>query len=65
MTGDIVQMGAYIGAGLACIGMGGAALGVGNVVVARKVCARMSLCRQGCMLCGRTGGRTRVRDTLW
>jgi len=32
MTGDIVQMGAYIGAGLACIGMGGAALGVGNVV---------------------------------
>ena len=32
MTGDIVQMGAYIGAGLACICMGGAALGVGNVV---------------------------------
>ena len=25
MTGDIVQMGAYIGAGLACTGMGGAA----------------------------------------
>ena len=32
MEGNIVQMGAYIGAGLACIGMGGAALGVGNVV---------------------------------
>lgn len=32
MEGDIVQMGAYIGAGLACIGMGGAAVGVGNVV---------------------------------
>ena len=32
MEGDIVQMGAYIGAGLACTGMGGAALGVGNVV---------------------------------
>ena len=31
MTGDIVQMGAYIGAGLASIGMGGAAIGVGNV----------------------------------
>ena len=25
MEGDIVQMGAYIGAGLACTGMGGAA----------------------------------------
>ena len=31
MEGDIVQMGAYIGAGLACMGMGGAAVGVGNV----------------------------------
>ena len=31
MTGDIVQMGAYIGAGLACMGMGGSAIGVGNV----------------------------------
>ena len=31
MEGDIVQMGAYIGAGLACMGMGGAAMGVGNV----------------------------------
>ena len=29
MEGDIVQMGAYIGAGLACMGMGGAAMGVG------------------------------------
>ena len=32
MEGDIVQMGAYIGAGLACMGMGGAAVGVGNIV---------------------------------
>ena len=33
MEGDIVQMGAYIGAGLACTGMGGAAVGVGHVAV--------------------------------
>jgi len=32
MEGDIVQMGAYIGAGLAATGMGGAAIGVGLVV---------------------------------
>ena len=32
LEGDIVQMGAYIGAGLACTGMGGAAVGVGHVV---------------------------------
>ena len=32
MEGDIVQMGAYIGAGLACTGMGGSAIGVGNIV---------------------------------
>jgi len=32
MEGDIAQMGSYIGAGIACIGMGGAALGVGQVV---------------------------------
>ena len=32
MEGDIVQMGAYVGAGLACTGMGGAAVGVGHVV---------------------------------
>ena len=32
MEGDIVTMGAYIGAGLACMGMGGAAIGVGKVV---------------------------------
>ena len=32
MSGDIVQMGKYIGAGLACTGMGGAAVGVGHVV---------------------------------
>lgn len=32
MEGNIVLMGAYIGAGLACIGMGGAAIGVGQVV---------------------------------
>ena len=31
MEGDIVQMGAYVGAGLACTGMGGAAIGVGPV----------------------------------
>ena len=31
MTGDIAAMGAYIGAGLACMGMGGSAIGVGNV----------------------------------
>jgi len=32
MEGDIVQMGAYIGAGLATVGMGGAAIGVGTIV---------------------------------
>jgi len=32
VEGDLVQMGALIGAGLACTGMGGAAIGVGNVV---------------------------------
>ena len=32
MEGDIAQMGAYLGAGLTAIGMGGAAIGVGNVV---------------------------------
>ena len=32
MEGDIVQMGAFIGAGVACTGMGGAAVGVGHVV---------------------------------
>ena len=32
MEGNIVQMGAFMGAGIACIGMGGAAVGVGNVV---------------------------------
>ncbi len=31
MTGDIAQLGSYIGAGLACIGMAGAGIGVGNV----------------------------------
>lgn len=31
MEGDITLMGQFIGAGLACIGMGGAAVGVGNV----------------------------------
>ena len=31
MEGDIVTMGAYLGAGLACLGMGGAAIGVGHV----------------------------------
>jgi len=32
MTGDIVTMGAYIGAGFACLGMGLAAIGVGQIV---------------------------------
>lgn len=31
MEGNIGEMGQYIGAGLACIGMGGAGIGVGNV----------------------------------
>ncbi len=31
MEGDLAAMGAYIGAGLACIGIGGAGIGVGNV----------------------------------
>ncbi len=31
MEGSLTDMGQYIGAGLACIGMGGAAIGVGNV----------------------------------
>ena len=32
MEGDIVEMGKFIGAGLACTGMGGAGVGVGNLV---------------------------------
>ena len=32
VTGDIITMGAYIGAGLACLGMGLAAIGVGSIV---------------------------------
>lgn len=32
MTGDIAMMGAYIGAGLATLGMGGAAIAVGIIV---------------------------------
>ncbi|MCY4005379.1 MAG: F0F1 ATP synthase subunit C [Rhodobacteraceae bacterium] len=31
MEGDLSNLGNLIGAGLACIGMGGAAIGVGNV----------------------------------
>jgi F-type H+-transporting ATPase subunit c len=31
MEGDIGNMGQYIGAGLACLGMGGAGIGVGHV----------------------------------
>lgn len=34
MEGNIVQLGQAIGAGLASIGMGGAAIGVGNVFAA-------------------------------
>ena len=29
---DLIEMGKFIGAGLACTGMGGAAIGVGHVV---------------------------------
>ncbi|MBM3611740.1 MAG: F0F1 ATP synthase subunit C [Alphaproteobacteria bacterium] len=32
MEGDIVQMGKFIGAGLATIGLGGAGIGIGHVV---------------------------------
>ena len=32
MTGDVVQMAAYIGAGLAAVGMGTAAIGVGIII---------------------------------
>ncbi len=31
LEGDITTMGALIGAGLACTGMGGAAIGVGHI----------------------------------
>ncbi len=31
MEGSISELGQYLGAGLACIGMAGAAVGVGNV----------------------------------
>ena len=31
MEGNIAELGQYIGAGLACIGMGGAGIGVGRV----------------------------------
>jgi F-type H+-transporting ATPase subunit c len=31
MEGDIAEMGKYIGVGLTAIGMGGAAIGVGNI----------------------------------
>ncbi len=31
MEGSISQLGQYLGAGLACVGMAGAAVGVGNV----------------------------------
>ena len=32
MEGELILMGKYIGAGVACTGMGGAAVGVGHVV---------------------------------
>ena len=32
MTGDIAEMGKFIGAGLAAFGLGGAGIGVGNIV---------------------------------
>lgn len=31
MEGNIAEMGQYIGAGLACLGMGGAGIGVGAI----------------------------------
>ena len=31
MEGNIAEMGQFIGAGLACVGMGGAGIGVGHV----------------------------------
>ncbi len=31
MTGDIAQMGQYIGAGLACLALAGAGIGIGHV----------------------------------
>lgn len=31
MEGSISQLGQYLGAGIACVGMAGAAVGVGNV----------------------------------
>jgi F-type H+-transporting ATPase subunit c len=31
MEGDIAEMGKYIGVGLTALGMGGAAIGVGNI----------------------------------
>ncbi len=31
MTGDIAEMGKYIGAGLACLAMAGAGVGIGHV----------------------------------
>lgn len=31
MEGNIAELGQYLGAGLACIGIGGAGIGVGNV----------------------------------
>jgi len=32
MEGELVQLGKFIGAGLATLGMGGAAIGVGSIV---------------------------------
>ncbi len=32
MEGEMIAMGKYIGAGLATVGMGGAAIGVGSIV---------------------------------
>jgi len=43
MEGDIVQMGAFIGAGVACTGMGGAAVGVGAVMPILAITAMYAL----------------------
>jgi F-type H+-transporting ATPase subunit c len=32
MEGEMIELGKFVGAGLATVGMGGAAIGVGNIV---------------------------------
>ena len=54
MEGDIVQMGAYIGEGLACTGMGGAAVGVTQDLTA--VVSAVDLVRAAVAELGGKGG---------